>query len=64
MFDLVFLSHFFSKMGSFCAHLKENFLNFAKLTLLLSVLHFWCPLWPVKQGSPFFLGHPVVALIL
>ena len=40
MFDLVFLGPFFTKMGSFCAHQTGNFLNFSKLTLLLSVPHF------------------------
>ena len=28
IFDLIFLSHFLSKMGSFCAHQKGNFLRF------------------------------------
>ena len=59
LFDPVFLSNFFTKIGTFCTHQKGNFLNFSKLTLLLSLVHFWCPLWPVKRGSPFFLGHPV-----
>ena len=48
MFDLIFLRHFLTKMRSFCAHQKGNFLNFSKLTLLLSLVHSWCPLWPVK----------------
>ena len=39
IFDLIFLSHFLSKMGSFCAHQKGNFLRFSKLTLLLSLVH-------------------------
>ena len=59
MFDLDFLGGFFTKIGSFCAHWKGNFLNFSKLTLLSSLVHFWCPLWPFKRGSQFFLGHPV-----
>ena len=28
MFDLIFLSGFFTKVGGFCAHWKGNFLNF------------------------------------
>ena len=59
IFDLIFLSHFLSKMGSFCAHQKGNFLRFSKLTLLLSLVHSWCPLWPIKHKIAFFLGHPV-----
>ena len=47
VFDLIFLRHFLTKMRSFCAHQKGNFLNFLKLTLLLSLVHSWCPLWPV-----------------
>ena len=41
-------------MRSFCAHQKGDFLNFAKLTLLLSLVHSWCPLWPVQVKSAFF----------
>ena len=63
-FELIFLSHFLTKMRSFCAHQKGNFLNFAKLTLLLSLVHSWCPLWPVKRKRAFFLGHPVVIIYL
>ena len=59
MFDLVFLSRFFTKMMSFCVHQTGNFLNFSKLTLLLSLVKFWCPLRPFKRGSLFFLGQPV-----
>ena len=44
IFDLVFLGRFFTKMVSFCAYWKENFLNFSKFTLLLSLVHFWYPL--------------------
>ena len=40
MFDLVFLGHFFTKIRSFCAHQTENFLNFSKITLLLSLAQF------------------------
>ena len=46
-------------MRSFCAHQKGNFLNFSKLTLLLSVVHFWYLLWPGKHKRAFFLRHPV-----
>ena len=40
MFDLVFLGPFFTKMRSFCAHQTGNFLNFSKLTQLLSLVQF------------------------
>ena len=62
MFDLIFPSHFFPQYYGFvicCALQKGNSLNFSKLTLLLSLGQFWCPLRPIKQGSQFFLGHPV-----
>ena len=59
IFDLIFLSHILPKIRSFCAHQKGNFLNFLKLTLLSSLVHSWCPLWPVKHKRAFFLGHPV-----
>ena len=39
IFDLNFLSHFLLKMRGFCAHQKGNFLDFSKLTLLLSLVH-------------------------
>ena len=55
IFELIFLSHFLTKMRTFCAHQKGNFLNFSKLTLLLSIVHFWDPLWPVKHKRAFFL---------
>ena len=29
------------------------------LTLLLSLVNFWCRVWPIEQGSQFYLGHPV-----
>merc|ERR1712155_233805 len=45
-------------MRSFCAHQKGNFLNFAKLTLLLSLDHSWLPLWPIKCYRAFFFGTP------
>ena len=40
MFDLVFLGNFFTKMRSFCANQTGYFLNFSKITLLLSLAHF------------------------
>ena len=54
---LNFLSCFFTKLGSFCAHWKGNFLNFPKLSLVLSLVQFWCPLWPLNKDPPFF-GTP------
>ena len=54
MFDLYFLSCFYSKLGSFCTHWKGKILNFLKLTLLLSLAHFQGPLQPVKRKSSFF----------
>ena len=64
IFRLIFLSHFLTKMRSFCAHQKGNFLNFSKLTLLLFMVHFWYPLWPVKHKGAFFLRHPVFCLLI
>ena len=54
MFELVFLSLFFSKLLSFCAHWKGNFLNFPKHPQLLSVVQFWYPLQPINEDPPFF----------
>ena len=39
VFDLIFLRHFLTKMRSFCAHQKGNFLNFSQLNLLLFIVH-------------------------
>ena len=60
IFGLIFLSHFLTKMRSFCAHQKGNSLNLSKITLLLSIVQFWYPLWPVKHKGAFFLRHPVL----
>ena len=62
IFGLIFLSHFLTKMRSFYAHQKGNFLNFSKLTLILSIVHFWYPLWPVKHKGAFFLDTLYVSL--
>ena len=59
IFGLNFLSHFLTKMRSFCVNQKGNFLNFSKLNLLLPIAHLWEPLWPVKHHQAFFLRHPV-----
>ena len=48
MFDLAFLGRFFTKIGSFCAHWKGNF-------LLLFLVHFYGHL---NKDSPFF-GTPL-----
>ena len=58
-FDLNFPIHFFPKSRCSCAQWKGNFLNFPKLTLLLSVVHLQGVLWAFKHKSHFFLGHPV-----
>ena len=50
-----FFSH---KNGELCAHLKGKSLNFAKLTLLLSLVHFWCTLWTNINEDHTFLGTP------
>ena len=39
-FEPLYLKQFWVKIKSFCAHWTENFLNFPKLTQLLSVAHF------------------------
>ena len=54
IFGLILLSHFLTEMRSFCAHQKGNFLNFSKLNLLLFIVHFWYPQWPVKHKGAFF----------
>ena len=51
IFDHSFLWHFLTKDRNFCNHWKENFLNFVKLTLHLSVVHSWYPKWPIKCSS-------------
>ena len=58
-FEPLYLKQFWVKIQSFCAHWTGNFLNFSKLTQLLSVAHFLRPLGAFKRKSPFFLGHPV-----
>ena len=55
MFNLVFLGYFFTKMRSFCAHQTGNFLNFSKITLLLSLAQFWTII-------TLYFGHPEVFL--
>ena len=49
-----FSQSFSEKRRSFCVHQKGNFLNFSKLTLLLFIVYFWYPLWPVKDKGAFF----------
>ena len=56
-FNPIFLSPTWSKLTSFCAHQKEHFLRFSKLTLHLFLLPFLVELWPLKHGN-VFLGHP------
>ena len=51
-----------TKIRCSSAHWKGNFLNFPKLTLLLSVGHLQGVLWAFKHKSHFFLGHPVFCL--
>ena len=51
IFDHSFLWYFLTKDRNFCNHWKENFLNFVKLTLHLSVVHSWYPIWPLKCYS-------------
>ena len=53
-FRPLYLKQFWIKIQSFCAHWTRNFLNFLKLTQLLSVAHFWMPLRAFKRKSPFF----------
>ena len=43
-FESLYLKQFWVKIQSFCAHWTGNFLNFSKLTQLLSVAHFLRPL--------------------
>ena len=39
------LRHFFQQNGKFCPHKKGK---------SLTLVHFWCPLWPIKWGSYFW----------
>ena len=62
IFGLNFLSHLLTKMRSFCAYQKGNFLNFSKLILLFSLVHLKRLKRAFTQNLHFFGGHPVVAL--
>ena len=59
IFNLGFLGHYLTKYICFCAHLKENFLHFSKLTLLLSWFHSWELLRAFKRKNHFCGGHPL-----
>ena len=48
-FDPLYLEQFWVKRQSFCAHWTGNFLNFSKLTQLLSVANFLRPLGAFKR---------------
>ena len=39
-FEPLYLKQFWVKMQSFCTHWTGNFLNFSKLTQILSLAHF------------------------
>ena len=49
LFEPNYLSSLWSKSKYLSAHQIENFLNFSKLTQLLSVAHFWRPLGAFKH---------------
>ena len=55
-------SFFTKKVGSFGAYKKGNFLIFSKLTLLFSLVDFWCPLCPLNKDHCFY-GHPVIKVL-
>ena len=48
-FEPLYLSHFWVKIQSFCAHQTGNFLNFLKLTQLLSLDPIQGLLWAFKH---------------
>ena len=54
IFDFVFLSHFLTKQWCFWAHLKGNYLQSWKNTLLLTLFHFFKPQRALKWKSYFF----------
>ena len=58
-----FLSSQGSKLDNLSAHKIENFLNFSKLTQLLSVGQFWRPLAAFKQKGPVLLSGAVKPII-
>ena len=53
-----FLSPTWSKPKNFSAHLKEDYLRFSKITILLFLVSFCGELWPLKHGNILW-GHPV-----
>ena len=53
-FEPSYLSHFWIKTLSLCAHWTGNFLNFLKLPQLLSLDPFQGLLWAFYEESPFF----------
>ena len=53
IFDFVFLSHFLTKQWCFWAHLKGNYLQSWKNTLLLTLFHFFKPQRALKWKSYF-----------
>ena len=53
IFDFVFLSHFLTKQWCFGAHLKGNYLQSWKNTLLLTLFHFFKPQRALKWKSYF-----------
>ena len=55
IFDIIFLSNFFWKIKELIR--KEIFCS--KLNLILTLVHSWFPLWPVKHYQAFLLGQPI-----
>ena len=62
-FDLNFPIHFFPKSRCSCAQWKGNFLNFPKLTLLLSIVHLQGWLRHLNT-NPTFFGTPCTYNVL
>ena len=56
-FQPLYLSYFWVKIQSLCAHLTRKFPNFSKLTPLLSLDPFKGLLWAFYQEALFF-GTP------
>ena len=61
-FEPLYLKQFWLKIQSFCAHWTGNFLDFSKLTQLLSVAHFLRPLGAFEHKGAFFFWKPCIFL--
>ena len=67
IFNLVFLSHYLTKCKGFCYHWKGIFLDFPKVTFLLSLVHSWelqrALKWKKAGKKHFWRGTPSSTII-